>query len=75
MVFNLIIAVSSGGLFGIKTCFVSVIGVLAHSIIVDNVIKWLNSEKVMLIITENEEEICGYIHSELSANATLVNSV
>ena len=75
MVFNLIIAISSALLFGVKTCFVSVIGVLAHSIIVDNVIKWLNSEKVMLIVTENSEKICEYIHSKLNANATLVNSV
>lgn len=75
IVFNMIIAVLSALLFGAKTCFVSVIGVLAHSIIVDNVIKWLNSEKVMLIVTENAEKICEYIHSELSANATVLNSV
>lgn len=75
MVFNLIIALFAAWLFGVKTCFMSVIGVLAHSIIVDKVIQWLNSEKVLLIVTENEEAILNYIKNELSACATILNAV
>lgn len=75
MAFNLIIALFAGWLFGLKTCFMSVIGVLAHSIIVDKVIQWLNSEKMLLIITENEAPILQYVNHELSAGATILNSV
>ncbi|MBQ3426143.1 MAG: YitT family protein [Clostridia bacterium] len=75
MVFNLIIATCAAWLFGIQTCFLSIIGVLAHSLLVDKVIQWLNSEKVLLIVTESEEEILNYIKSELSACATILNAV
>ena len=75
MVFNLVIALCAAWFFGIKTCFMSVIGVLAHSELVDKVIQWLNSEKVLLIVTENEEEILNYIKNDLSACATILNSV
>ena len=53
----------------------SVIGVLAHSIIVDKVIQWLNSEKMLLIVTENEEAILNYINNKLLVRATILNSV
>ena len=75
MVFNLIIALCAAWLFGLKTCFMSVIGVLAHSIIVDKVIQWLNSEKMLLIVTENEEAILNYINNKLLVRATILNSV
>ena len=75
MVFNLIIALCAAWLFGLKTCFISVIGVLAHSIIVDKVIQWLNSEKMLLIVTENEEAILNYINNKLLVRATILNSV
>lgn len=75
MVFNLIIAVSAAWLFGLKTCFMSVIGVLIHSIIVDKVIQWFNSEKLMLIVTENAQEICEIINNRLEGCATVMNSV
>lgn len=75
MVFNLVIALCSAWLFGIKTCFMSVLGVLAHSIIVDKVIQWLNSEKVLMIVTKNEGEILSYINNELSACATVLDAV
>lgn len=75
IVFNFITAVYGALLFGIQTCFMSIIGLFAHSIIVDKVIQWFNSEKVLLIVTENEEEILSYIRNELSACATILNSV
>ncbi len=75
MLFNLIVAISAAWLFGLKTCFMSIIGVLAHSIIVDKVIQWLNSEKLMLIVAENEKDICDFINNELEGCATVMSSV
>ena len=74
MVFNLCIAVFTSWLFDLKTCFMSVVGVLAHSVIVDKVIQWFNSEKILLIVTENEENLLSYINYDLSACATVLNA-
>ncbi len=75
MVFNLIIALFSSMLFGIKACMFSVLGVFFHSIIVDKVIQILNSEKLLMIVTERGEEVCGYINNNLAGSATVMNAI
>lgn len=75
MVFNLIIAIFSSTLFGIKACMFSVLGVFFHSIIVDKVIQILNSEKLLMIVTERGEKVCGYINNELVGSATVINAI
>lgn len=74
MVFNLIIAVFSSALFGVKSCMFSVLGVFFHSIIVDKVIQILNSEKLLMIVTEQHQNICEYINNELAGSATIMNA-
>ena len=75
MVFNFIIAVFSSMLFGVKACMFSVLGVFFHSIIVDKVIQILNSEKLLMIVTEKREKVCGYINNELEGSATVMNAI
>ena len=75
MIFNLFIVVFSAKLFGIKTCLFSILGVLIHSIIVDKVIQFLNSASLLLIVTQNEDAVCGYINNTLLECATVINSV
>lgn len=75
MVFNFIIALFSSMLFGVKACMFSVLGVFFHSIIVDRVIQILNSEKLLMIVTERCEEVCGYINNELAGSATVMNAI
>lgn len=75
MVFNLIIASFSSTLFGIKTCMFSILGVFFHSIIVDKVIQILNSEKLLMIVTEEDEKVCEYINNVLAVSATVLDAV
>ena len=75
MVFNLIIAVFSSALFGVKACMFSVLGVFLHSIIVDKVIQILNSEKLLMVVTEQGDTVCEYINNELVGSATVINAI
>ena len=75
MVFNLIIAVFSSALFGVKACMFSVLGVFLHSIIVDKVIQILNSEKLLMVVTEQGDMVCEYINNELVGSATVINAI
>ena len=74
MFFNLIIALIGINLFGIRTCMFSVLGVLINSIVVEKVIQFFNSEKMFMIVTEKEKEICSYINNELLGSATVIES-
>ena len=74
MVFNLIIALFSSTLFGVKACMFSVLGVFSHSLIVDKVIQILNSEELLMIVTEQGAEVCGYIKNVLAGSATVMNA-
>lgn len=74
MLFNLIIALIGMYLFGIKICMFSVLGVLIHSIVVEKVIQFFNTEKLLMIVTEKEKELCNYINNELLGSATIIES-
>ena len=74
MFFNLIVALIGMYLFGIKICMFSVLGVLIHSIVVEKVIQFFNSEKLLMIVTEKEKELCNYINNELLGSATIIES-
>lgn len=75
MCFNLTIALVGIYLFGIRICMFSVLGVLIHSIVVEKVIQFFNSEKMFMIVTEREKELCNYINNELSGSATIIESI
>lgn len=75
MVFNLIIAAFSARLFGLKACMFSLLGVFFHSLIVDKVIQIFNSEKLLMIVTEEDEKVVWYINNILAQSATVINAV
>ncbi len=75
MVLNLIIATFSAGLFGVKACMFSLVGVFFHSLIVDKVIQIFNSEKLLMIVTERDDEVVWYINNVLAGSATVINAV
>lgn len=75
MIFNLLVVVSSMSLFGIKTFLFSILGVLIHSIIVDKVIQYFNSARLLMIVTQKENAVCEYINNTLSECATVMNSI
>lgn len=53
----------------------SILGVFFHSIIVDKVIQILNSEKLLMIVTEEDEKVCEYINNVLAVSATVLDAV
>ena len=75
MVLNLIIAIFSARLFGLKACMFSLLGVFFHSLIVDEVIQFFNSEKLLMIVTERDEKVVWYINNILAGSATVINAV
>lgn len=75
MYFNLLIALFSAFICDIKTCLFSLLGVLVHSILVDNVIQALDSERFLIIVTKDTQQICDYINNEMHTCATIVRSL
>lgn len=68
---DLLIALSSTFVFGIKTGMFSVLGLLLKSVIVDSVIESINRRKCMTVITEQPEVISKYINENLNRGATI----
>ena len=60
--------------FGIETGLFSVLGILARSLMINNVIESINACKCFNIICENPEPICDYIIHSLHRSATLFNT-
>ena len=75
MIFNLLVVTFSANLFGVKTFLFSILGVLIHSIIVDKVIQYFNSAKLLLIVTQQEKSVCEYINNTILECATVMDSV
>ena len=59
----------------VKTFLFSILGVLIHSIIVDKVIQYFNSAKLLLIVTQQEKSVCEYINNTILECATVMDSV
>jgi len=75
MIFNLLVVTFSANLFGVKTFLFSILGVLIHSIIVDKVIQYFNSAKLLLIVTQQEKSVCEYINNTILECVTVMDSV
>jgi len=65
--------VANGILFGAETFILSILGLLAGTLVIDNVIGNLNLSKYFTIITDYPSEICSYINQTLHRGATLCN--
>lgn len=68
---DFIIAGSTIFVFGIKIGLFSLLGLLAKSLVVDNVIESISISKFFVIITSHQEEIREFINTNLHKGATI----
>ncbi len=67
---DLMIVLASCLVFDIQTGLFSLTGLLAKSLVIDNVIESLNLCKYFTIICDDPDPICEFIHQELQRSAT-----
>lgn len=67
---DLLIVLASCLVFDIQTGLFSMTGLLAKSLVIDNVIESLNLCKYFTIICDDPDPICEFIHKELGRSAT-----
>lgn len=67
---DIIIATSSGILFGPETGMFSILGLLMKSVLVDNVMETINVSKSFTIITDKADEISDFILNEVGRGVT-----
>ena len=70
-VVDLAVTVSAFFVFGIETGLYSCCGLMAKSLVIDNVIESINLCKYFTIVTEHPEPICYFIHHNLNRSATI----
>ena len=68
------ITIASCFVFDIKTGLFSFLGLLAKSLVIDNVIENINLCKYFTIICNKPELICDFIHTNLNRSATIFNA-
>lgn len=68
------ITIAACFVFDIRTGLFSFCGLLAKSLVIDNVIESINLCKYFTIVTRKPDEICDYIHMKLNRSATLINA-
>ena len=66
-----VIVISSCFVFDIQTGLFSLTGLLAKSLVIDNVIESINRCKVFLIVCDNPDPICEFIYQDLKRSATV----
>lgn len=73
-VVDFFITIASCFVFDIKTGLFSFLGLLAKSLVIDNVIENINLCKYFTIICNKPELICDFIHTNLNRSATIFNA-
>lgn len=68
---DFILAAAAIVIFDVETGFLSVFGLILKAFIVDNVIDSINLSKCCIVVTDNGEQICEYIHKTLRRGATV----
>ena len=68
---HLLIVVASCFVFDIQTGLFSLTGLLAKSLVIDNVIESINLCKVFMIVCDDPEPICEFIYKDLNRSATV----
>ena len=68
---DVLITVSACFVFDIQTGLFSFCGLMAKSLVIDNVIESINLCKYFTIVTEHPEPICYFIHHNLNRSATI----
>ena len=67
---NLVIVLISSLIFGLPIALYTLIAMFITSLVLDNVVKGLSQKKLVLIITEKEEEIADIIMTQLHRGVT-----
>lgn len=68
---DFVIVLASCFVFDIQTGLFSLTGLLAKSLVIDNVIESINLCKAFMIVCDDPEPICDYICEELGRSATI----
>lgn len=71
---DLFITLSAFIVFDIKTCLFSLLGLMAKSLVIDNVIENINLCKYFNVICSLPEPICDYIVNHLHRGATICDA-
>lgn len=71
---DIIIAISSGFVFGIESGMYGVLGVFLNGIVIDKVIENLTLNKEVVIVSNNSDDIKEYIVNELERGATIYSA-
>ena len=74
IVVDFFITIAAFFVFDIKTGLFSFCGLLAKSLVIDNVIESINLCKYFTIICNRPELICDFIHTNLNRSATILNA-
>ncbi len=74
LISDLLIVVAACFVFNAQTGLFSLCGLLAKSLVVDNVIESINLCKYFTIICEDPEPICNFIMNELHRGATIYDA-
>ncbi|AOR22442.1 YitT family protein [Clostridium taeniosporum] len=67
---NCIIIIIGAIIFGLPQALYTLISVFTQGIVLDNVLKGLSSKKLLLILTEKEEEVINYVITDLHRGVT-----
>lgn len=71
LVVDFVVATTSLFISGIEIGLFSLLGVIIHSLLIDNVLESFNSNKVFMIITNKPDEIDDYLLNILHRSATI----
>ena len=69
---NSIILIISAFLFGIPKALYTLISILIQGYFIDNVVKGFSTKKLMLILSEKEEDIINYVIKDLHRGITTI---
>lgn len=71
---DVFIVVASCFVFDIQTGLFSLTGLLAKSLVIDNVIESINLCKAFMIVCDNPQPVCDFICNKLKRSATIYNA-
>jgi len=71
---DVFIVVASCFVFDIQTGLFSLTGLLAKSLVIDNVIESINLCKAFMIVCDNPQPVCDFICNKLNRSATIYNA-
>lgn len=71
---DVFIVVASCFVFDIQTGLFSLTGLLAKSLVIDNVIESINLCKAFMIVCDNPQPVCDFICNKLHRGATIYNA-